>query len=363
MSIGHEYPKQSLVRILKEGVKTIGLGLLVDYRHVLTCAHVVAKALDLDDQTPDLLKAQVPLDFPYIGNLDPLMSEVVCWSPPHLDSHQGEIGDIAVLRLGSGKPNGAIPTPLSRSKPVSGHRFKAMGYSSGYEFVGVFARGVIIDALPNGCIQIERANGGGMPVQEGFSGAPVWDEQLKGVVGIIVSSLKKDGVGFFIPAQLLPIYFLPIQTDLLEFLDKYRKNCFDINVRFRTPHLLNALFDDLSKTKKILEIKQINPALFCELEEVVKNYVKSHMISKKGKEYQWVEWYNLEPVKVANSEAICEGAREISSRHILIGILLSDNSVAKKTKEIINNEDLNIIISSLRKFAPRYDPTGGTTGI
>ena len=73
----HEYPNSSLVRIFKEGAGTVGLGLLVDDEHVLTCAHVVARALNLPDETQELPEMPVELDFPYLGKSAPLQGKAI----------------------------------------------------------------------------------------------------------------------------------------------------------------------------------------------------------------------------------------------------------------------------------------------
>jgi hypothetical protein len=195
----HEYPQSSLVRIRQDGM-TIGLGMLVDDENVITCAHVVARALGIADETPEMPSGNLMLDFPYLKRS--CEGQVIHWSPPSIDEHSGEVEDVAVLRLKS-KPQEAQPTPLSPARSLPGHQFRAIGYPKGYENYGPSADGIIKDILPSGRMQIESLTVNGVPVQEGFSGSPVWDEELKGVVGIVVGALKGDRIGFIIPAQEL----------------------------------------------------------------------------------------------------------------------------------------------------------------
>ena len=199
MSALHGYPQSSLVRVKKDGA-TIGLGMLVDDENIITCAHVVARALGIADETPEMPSGKLILDFPYLKRS--CEGHVIHWSPPSIDEHSGEVGDVAVLRLDS-KTQEAQPTPLSPARPLPGHQFKAVGYPKGYENYGASADGIIKDILPSGRMQIESLTVNGVPVQEGFSGTPVWDEELKGVVGMAVGALKGDRVGFIIPAQEL----------------------------------------------------------------------------------------------------------------------------------------------------------------
>jgi hypothetical protein len=200
MPSSQEYPQSSLVRIKGNGW-IIGQGILVDGEHVLTCAHVVARALGIPDETAEMPADSLSLDFPYLGRS--CEGHVVHWKPPLIDEYRGEVGDVAVLHLDQEKPPGARPAPLTPARPLPGHQFKAIGYPKGYEYHGASADGVIKDLLPSGRLQIESLKVDGVPVQEGFSGTPVWDEELKGVVGIVVGALKRDRVGFIIPTKEL----------------------------------------------------------------------------------------------------------------------------------------------------------------
>ncbi len=57
----------SLVRIRTADGRVVGAGFLVGERHILTCAHVVAGALGLADDTPDKPQAPVYLDIPRVA--------------------------------------------------------------------------------------------------------------------------------------------------------------------------------------------------------------------------------------------------------------------------------------------------------
>jgi len=96
MSALHGYPQSSLVRVKKDGA-TIGLGMLVDDENIITCAHVVARALGIADETPEMPSGKLILDFPYLKRS--CEGHVIHWSPPSIDEHSGEVGDVAVLRL------------------------------------------------------------------------------------------------------------------------------------------------------------------------------------------------------------------------------------------------------------------------
>lgn len=198
----------SIVRIRKSNGTVVGAGFLVQEKYVLTCAHVVAQALGISLYTPEKPLEEVHLDFPSIDPGEILKARVVIWrevqednsSPPPDD---GE--DIAVLKLETAPPVGAIPAPLLSKNNLEGHRFAAFGFPGGHDN-GVWAYGVLCGRQGAGWVQIEAEKEPGFRVEPGFSGTPIWDKKLKGIVGIAVAAdLERieAKVAFMIPTELL----------------------------------------------------------------------------------------------------------------------------------------------------------------
>jgi Trypsin-like serine proteases, typically periplasmic, contain C-terminal PDZ domain len=188
--------EQAQVRIYATDEKTIvGSGFLVGRREVLTCAHVVTRALGLPDDTPEPPPGRVSLDFPFRAPGQRLAARVVRWHPQ---------GDIAVLELESDPPAGTEPAPLVEGSDLWGHPFRAFGFPAGHP-EGVWASGIIRGANACGWLQIENTQETGYRVQPGFSGAPVWDDTLGGIVGMVAAAERDPSVGaaFIIPAVLL----------------------------------------------------------------------------------------------------------------------------------------------------------------
>jgi hypothetical protein len=199
----------SIVRIYKtakasEKVKTPkGLGFLVDNKHILTCAHVVARALGIADNTVERPPDTLCLDFPFV-NSTYYTARVIFWRPYVSDEQGGEIDDIAVLELDNAKPKGAISAGLTLDDNLSDHKFTVWGYPSGYEKSGIWAYGLIRGKLANRRFQVEHlATEEGIPVQPGFSGSPVLDLILNDVIGMVVQAAKGVGIAFVIPTDVL----------------------------------------------------------------------------------------------------------------------------------------------------------------
>jgi signal transduction histidine kinase len=181
----------------------------VGQRQVLTCAHVVAQALGVPEGTVETPQGEVLLDIPLVAPEQRLSARVVCWQPAKSDGS----GDVAGLELLDGAPAGANSVRLVQADEPWGHTFRAFGFPKGYEN-GVWASGRILGREATGWLQIEDLRQTGYFVAPGFSGGPVWDEALDGVVGVIVAADTGEGVraAFIIPAERLMAAWLQLAT-------------------------------------------------------------------------------------------------------------------------------------------------------
>jgi tetratricopeptide (TPR) repeat protein len=171
--------KAGIVRILDQNNATVGTGFLVtDDGLVATCAHVVEATLGLPEGKLRIPQGEVELDFPLLAPGRILTGRVTHWQPER---------DFAGLYLVDTPPNDAQPVLLITTDDLWGHAFRAFGFPAGYDD-GVWASGVLRGRTAAGWVQIEDVKTPGYWVQPGFSGTPVWDEQLNGVVGMAVAA-------------------------------------------------------------------------------------------------------------------------------------------------------------------------------
>lgn len=189
------------VRIrLKPDEPPVGAGMLCNDSYIVTCAHVV----DPRESKPT---GPVFVEFQFANRHDPIPAVVVDggWHP---ESQNGS-GDVAVLKLQGPLPPEAQKAPLSDSKRVTDHTFRAYGYPRGHESDGVWSRGSIVGSAKVEWLQLEANSNLGHSLQEGFSGAPIWDDRLDRVVGIVVTRDKdKDTrTGFGIPVAVIRQYW------------------------------------------------------------------------------------------------------------------------------------------------------------
>jgi WD40 repeat protein len=194
----------SIIRIFADSGGIAGTGFLVSRRQVLTCAHVVARALGMPQATPETPDAKIRLDFPLLGHDKVLTARLVLWRP-RTGAGSPEGGqDIAALELDVDPPPSSRPSRLVSAPDLWSHGFRAFGFPLGRD-EGVWASGVLRGRQAAGWVQIEDLKETGYRVEPGFSGAAVWDEALDGVAGMAVAadSVPDARAAFIIPTDVL----------------------------------------------------------------------------------------------------------------------------------------------------------------
>jgi cellulose synthase operon protein C len=109
--------------------------MLCNDAHVVTCAHVV----DPGESKPT---EAVFVEFKFANRHDPIPAVVIDdgWHPARGDGS----GDIAVLKLQGLLPSGVRNAPMSDTKGIKSHPFRAYGYPRGHELDGVWSEGSIV---------------------------------------------------------------------------------------------------------------------------------------------------------------------------------------------------------------------------
>jgi predicted KAP-like P-loop ATPase len=178
----------ALVRFYWNG-KHKGAGVLVAEGYVLTCAHVLVKT----NQQPDT----VELDFPLLPHPSGKLSgNVVYWDWDK---------DIAGVQLLSPAPGEAQPLPFPASSYYTNDAFRVYGFPE-KNATGGWAEGRVIGETAGNLVQIQGESAEGYAIEPGFSGAPVWDTTLDGVIGLARLQDKERPlykVGYLIPYRVL----------------------------------------------------------------------------------------------------------------------------------------------------------------
>ncbi|MFF9863298.1 nSTAND1 domain-containing NTPase [Streptomyces tendae] len=179
--------ERGTARVLHGG-RPVGVAFLIPDRLLLTCAHVVASTADLpeDEPLPELFP--VTLDFPLLPGRPEVSATVHFSVPVAADSS----GDVAVLQLTGEPPPGAVPLRIVEADDLAGHRWRAFGFPKysgrgGTKDAGIWTRGTVEGREGTGWWQLTCDEDVPFSLAGGFSGAPVWDEEYGGVIGVVVA--------------------------------------------------------------------------------------------------------------------------------------------------------------------------------
>src|SRR6266446_3641970 len=106
-----------------------------------------------------------------------------------------EAEDIAILRVEGGLPQGVRSLALGSSTGVGGHRISTFGFPSAGEVEGIAGYGKVLGRgsqtkAGQPLLQLRSSE-----ITQGFSGAPVWDELRRRVIGMVVIVATPDASG------------------------------------------------------------------------------------------------------------------------------------------------------------------------
>ena len=195
-------PWQARIRWSLGGMPEGG-GVLCGERWVLTCAHVAAAGM-----APP---KRVWVDFPFVGGGQPIEARVAPdgWHPDSGDDG----GDVALLEMAGEPQAGVRPAPMAVPAEQVGHRFGTFGFPRGHDH-GVWARGQVEGRAHREWIQLVGDAGRGHLINRGFSGSPVWDDDLGAVTGIVVCRDMDISVraGYAIGLDVV-VRYLPVLGD------------------------------------------------------------------------------------------------------------------------------------------------------
>ncbi|MGY3684831.1 nSTAND1 domain-containing NTPase [Streptomyces sp. TE33382] len=189
----------SVARILGADGRPEGAGFRAGPREVITCAHVVATALGLPPDTQDSPGDRLWVDFPLAERGTRVPARVGSWTPVRPDGS----GDIAVLELLVDPPAKAPIARLVEDAAGSDRRVRAFGFPHRYDD-GAWSVGWLRGATGAGWLQYDTDPASEHRVEQGFSGAPVWDVAEGGVVGMVVAADTR--------ADVRTAYLIPVRT-------------------------------------------------------------------------------------------------------------------------------------------------------
>lgn len=185
---GNEGVASAIVLILGPDNKSVaGTGFLVaESGLIATCAHVVQDADEQQAGKP--LPASVEVVFQATGadraSRATAEAEVVAkwWRPANAE-------DVAILRVGR-VPDGVRPAKLGGSGGANAHVVRTFGFPDTGPIEGIPGQGEITGDTQH--VQRRILVGRSPEITQGFSGAPVWDEARRRVIGMVTMITVAD---------------------------------------------------------------------------------------------------------------------------------------------------------------------------
>lgn len=206
-----------------------GMGILIEKRCVLTCAHVVNSALGRDRRNVErpIGADVIHLKFPFSKINNIYLGKVDFW---RLD-YQKKLSqnDIATIILSDDAPEDLKYEHLVIAKALAGYRFCTYGATESHPR-GVAVYGIIdkpeFDTRLTTLISDSEWS---FKVTKGFSGSPVWSPNLNGVVGIIKKHELKKNISFMIPSTVIKEIWsdLPIMVPTPNIIKDYTERFLD----------------------------------------------------------------------------------------------------------------------------------------
>lgn len=160
-----------------------GMGIILDSRHILTCAHVINRSLDRQIEESIPPGREVPVTFPKVnGTMQTRMGSALLWSP----MGEAPTSDLAVLEFADDLPSPAGQASFDDDGIIQvGDTVQIFGIRGGE------TQAKIVSAIYKGDVESDlgQIDGGAYTqafIADGYSGAAATDSS-NNVVGMIVA--------------------------------------------------------------------------------------------------------------------------------------------------------------------------------
>jgi hypothetical protein len=196
-----------IARIWTGDKQHAGMGIVIDSRRVLTCAHVVNVAVGLRALDRKKPQSKVSVGFALFEHIEPIAGRVIHWSP-------AQERDVAVIELDSDVP-AQVSTAVFAGvdAPLDGDLLRVYGIGQGQKS-GRHIEAKFMGETREIEAQIDGIANAQLFAMPGYSGAGVWDTEHDGLIGMLCSG-DRDGkrVAFITPVEVLEreCAYLPVE--------------------------------------------------------------------------------------------------------------------------------------------------------
>lgn len=168
--------ESSILRILTSDGKTAGTGFLIAPKLAVTCAHVITMVEN--DDYGQTIQVQ------FANRKEEISASVKWWQEPTKE-------DVAFLEIDF-VPDGIQPLRLASARASHpGHPIYSFGYARAADVQGIYATGTVDGYQTEGNLLQFQLRFKSPQTDKGMSGAPVYDEKRRVVVGMIRRGLDE----------------------------------------------------------------------------------------------------------------------------------------------------------------------------
>jgi hypothetical protein len=179
----------------------VGGGLFLNSNTIITCAHVVNSALgrQKNDFSRPLESAYININFSFAPKCRKYFTaNISIWNYSAANKRKT---DYAILKITNSEEwnmlqDRQITCPVATCSDYWGNKSRIYGYPAG--ITGLWVEGKPLSRDGDGLLQVKTDS----PIQEGFSGYPIFDEKLNGFTGIICGGISST-LSYAIPFELI----------------------------------------------------------------------------------------------------------------------------------------------------------------
>jgi hypothetical protein len=299
---------------------------------------------------------------------EPVEANVIAWraSSNSFEYAPNGQGDLALLQIKNGHSKKLSPVVLDGDSPPF-CQVSAPGASSKHPGDHLGHARIVFNERPDGWIQLESIEGR-LPIERGFSGAPVYLEERASVCGMISFVSPRHGAGFMIPASILRSFIteelqlkLPLPLGCLYGFPTVRRI---IGRRNYTNRLRQLLKEDKHSSRRVWVLgergvgKTALAADFCSA-DVIRSFYPDGLIFLRADSDQTPEsimralsiFLNVKH-RGGLSEAAIYGIRQrLEGRKILI--VIDNVTLLDSVRDISRITNVDILITSCHKDLAR----------
>jgi hypothetical protein len=207
------------------------MGIVLDRRHILTCAHVLNAAAKVPLETQTRPQAAFAVDFPFCPHASTIEGEPVIWNP----MGDSEESDIALMKSERDiPPEVGVAQLLERCDLAKGAPLAVFGAPAGVP-QGQIALGSYTGRVEKRRHQFDGGSVAHFFVKRGYSGAAVWNDH-RFVVGMTTSRYN----GPELSALMIPV----------DVIHEITAPIVDTNVRRRDPERSSVLLLGKGRERK-----------------------------------------------------------------------------------------------------------------